>query len=106
MSSAEPTTSIPRRPPADKKRQAVMRRRLTSAEAAWKPSDQPAWLTEQVYQEQIRPKLSGVSAARVAAALGVSKADAIAIRAGGVRLHPRHWRALADLAGVVSTIFE
>ena len=88
------------RPQADVKRQAIMSRRLASAEAAWKPSDQPTWLTEQVYQEQIQPSLFRISVPRLAAALGVSKLDASAIRQGRDRPHPRHWRALAALAGL------
>ena len=88
------------RPPAIVKRQAVMSRRLASAEAGWKPSDQPAWLTEQVYQGQIQPRLAWVSAARVAAALAVSKTCAVDIRAGARRPHPRHWRVLAALVGL------
>lgn len=77
-----------------------MSRRLASAEVGWKPSDLPAWLTEQVYQEQIQPQLDRVSAPRLAAALGVANPDAIAIRDGRQRPHPRHWVALAALAGV------
>jgi CRISPR-associated endonuclease Cas1 len=87
------------RPSADARRRAVTSRRLVSAEE-WKPSDQPVWLTEEVYHEQIQPRLGGVSAARLAAALAVSKPEAIAIRGGEHRPHPRHWRALAELTGV------
>ena len=57
-------------------------------------------VTEQVYQEQIQPGLAYVSAARVAAALGVSKSCAVDIRAGHHRPHPRHWRALATLVDI------
>ena len=99
-SAAEQPSSTAARPPAAVKRQVVMGRRLASMEAAWKPSDQPAWLTKQVYQEQIQPGLVNVSAARVAAALSVSKAYAIDIRLGRHRPHPRHWRTLAGLVGV------
>ena len=56
-----------------------MSRRLASAEAVW-PSDQPTRPTERVYQEEIQPRLARVSAARVAAALGVSKPYALDIR--------------------------
>jgi CRISPR-associated endonuclease Cas1 len=99
-SAADQPRRILARPPAVVKRQAVLNRRLASADAAWTPSDQPSWLTEQVYQEQIRPRLASVSAARVAAALGFSKHYAIDICAGRQRPHPRHWKALAELAGV------
>jgi ribosome-binding protein aMBF1 (putative translation factor) len=80
-----------------------MGRRLASEEAAWKPFDQPSWLTERFYQEQVQPRLAGVSASRLAAALGVSKADAIAIRRGRHCPHPRYWRALAELTGIEGT---
>jgi CRISPR-associated endonuclease Cas1 len=76
------------------------RRRHAAAERAWRPSDQPAWLTEQVYREQVQPYLANVSASRLAAALGVSLPYAIDIRAGRSRPHPRHWRALSKLTGV------
>lgn len=82
------------------KRRAVMSRRLARAEAAWKHSDQPTWLTVQFYQERIEPELAGVSAARIAAALGVSKQCAVDIRAGRHRPDPRHWRTLAALSGI------
>jgi hypothetical protein len=35
------------------------RRRNALAEAAWKTSDQPEWLTERVYFRDIQPRLSG-----------------------------------------------
>jgi CRISPR-associated endonuclease Cas1 len=91
---------ISSRPPAATKRQAVIDRRVGSVEAAWEPSDLPVWLTEQVYQEQLQPRLDRVSPARLAAALGVSKADAIDIRRGRTRPHPRHWLTLAVLCGI------
>jgi len=87
--------------PAMARREAVMRRRRASAEAAWNPSEQPDWPTEQIYREQIQPRLAGIGAPRLAAALGMSKAEALAIRAGRYHPHPRHWRVLADLAGVL-----
>ena len=89
------------RPPALAKRRAVMSRRLANAEAAWKPSDQPTWLTVRAYQEQIQPRLSRISVPRLAAALGVSKFDALDIRRGRHRPHPRHWAALALLVGIL-----
>jgi CRISPR-associated endonuclease Cas1 len=89
------------RPLAAVRRKAVMDRRLASVEAAWKPADQPTGLSEEVYQEQIQPRLAYVSASRVAAALGVSKPYAIDIREGRRRPHPRHWKTLAELAGVL-----
>jgi len=71
-----------------------------AAERAWKPSDQPAWLTEQFYRDEIRPRLMQFSAARIASALDVSAPYAVDIRAGRCRPHPRHWITLAQLTGI------
>jgi hypothetical protein len=90
------------RPPALVKRQAVMSRRVAAAESAWRDSDQPTWLTQQVYQEQIQPQLRRVSLPRLAAALAISRTDATVIRDGRTP-HPRHWRVLATLVGVSPT---
>jgi CRISPR-associated protein Cas1 len=86
-------------PDAQAKRTAT-RRRNARAEAAWKPSAQPAWLTERVYVERIQPGLLTISGGRLMAALRVSKSYAADIRAGRRRPHPRHWKALAELADV------
>jgi len=77
-----------------------MSRRLAAAEATWQSSDQPAWLTERFYQEQIQPHLARVSEGRMAAALGVSRPYAVDVRSGRCRPHPRHWQTLATLTGV------
>jgi CRISPR-associated endonuclease Cas1 len=66
----------------------------------WKPSDLPAWLTRDVYVEQIQPALAGVSKSSIRAALGVSEPYAADIHAGRRRPHPRHWQALAKIVGV------
>jgi hypothetical protein len=76
------------------------RRRNALAEAKWKPSDLPKWLTERVYVERIRPLLTSVSAGRLSVALCVSKPYAADIRAGRRRPHPRHWKKLATLVGI------
>jgi CRISPR-associated endonuclease Cas1 len=81
-------------------RRAATQRRNRQAELAWKPSDQPAWLTKLVYAERIQPQLARFSASRLAAALAVSIPYAINIRAGQRRPHPRHWQALAELVGM------
>jgi hypothetical protein len=75
-------------PKAQAKRLAA-RRRNARAEAAWKPSQQPAWLTERVYVEHIQPKLTTISGGQLVTALKVSKAYTAAIRAGRRRPHPR-----------------
>jgi hypothetical protein len=88
-------------PKAQAKRLAT-RRRNARAEAAWKPSDQPAWLTERIYVERIEPKLASIRGDRLAKALQVSKPYAADIRAGRRRPHPRHWTKLAALVEVWS----
>jgi hypothetical protein len=86
--------------PEAQARRAAARKRNIEAERAWKPLEQPEWLTEGTYLEKIRPRLVGLSAASLASALGVSKPYAVDIRAGRSRPHPRHWRILAELVGV------
>jgi CRISPR-associated endonuclease Cas1 len=81
-------------------KRAESRRRHAAALTAWRPSDQPAWLDEETYLRKIQPRLSSVTVPAIRTALGVSKAYATNIR-GGKRLpHPRHWQALARLAGI------
>lgn len=65
----------------------------------WKPSENPAWMTEQSYRDIIRPRLTNVRNSDIARALGVSFQYAMLIRRGERRPHPRHWQVLADLVG-------
>jgi CRISPR-associated endonuclease Cas1 len=69
------------------------------ARAAWNPAKQPAWLTEQVFSEEIQPALAQASATAIAKRIGISRWYAGRIREG-YRPHPRHWQALAGLVGV------
>ena len=85
--------------PQAQSRRVVARRRNALAEAGWKPSDLPKWLTERVYDEKIQPRLGAISAGRLSVALGVSKPYAADIRAGKRRPHRRHWQTLAGLLG-------
>ncbi len=71
------------------------------ARSQWSPSSLPAWLTEEVYEKQVQPQLRTASLSQIAAVLGVSIPYASDIRRGRRRPHPRHWEALAELAGVV-----
>ena len=66
------------------------------AQHSWKPSDQPAWLTERFYADRIQPLLAQVSASLIARQIAVSRWYAGRIREG-YRPHPRHWEALAGL---------
>ena len=79
-------------------RLAATQRKHAAAQLAWKPSDQPAWLTERIYVDMIQPRLRAISVSKVMSALGVSRPYAVAIRLSRRRPHPRHWRALAELA--------
>jgi hypothetical protein len=76
------------------------RRRHAAALKAWKPSDKPDWLDEKIYKVEIKPRLTKFPVSAISSALGVSGPYATDIRAGKRRPHPRHWLALAKLAGV------
>jgi len=67
----------------------------------WSPSSLPAWLTEEFYLQKIQPKLRTLKVREIAYAMQVSEPYAAFIRSGRRRPHPRHWPALAKLAGVL-----
>jgi hypothetical protein len=77
---------------------AETQRRHASALKAWKPSDNPDWLTEKTYREKIRPGLMRITVPTISTALGISEPYATDIRAGRRVPHPRHWLVLAKLA--------
>jgi uncharacterized Zn finger protein (UPF0148 family) len=85
--------------PQAQARRAETKRRHDLAQRAWLPSSHPACLTEEVYEQKIRPQLAGATYSAIASALGVSEPYAADIRAGRRRPHPRHWQALAELVG-------
>jgi hypothetical protein len=74
-------------------------RQHSKARNAWTISTHPSWLTEGVYDQKIQPLLAPMTNAAVASEISVSKAFAGRIRRG-YRPHPRHWVALAKLAGI------
>jgi CRISPR-associated endonuclease Cas1 len=82
-------------PEAQVKR-AIKARKNALAQHAWKPSDQPDWLTPELFTRNIQPLLASVSMSSIRSSIGVSKWYASKIRQG-CRPHPRHWRALAEL---------
>ena len=82
-------------------KRASTQRKNALAQHAWKPSDQPAWLTEEFYSERIQPLLAAISASAIARQISVSRWYAGRIREG-YRPHPRHWRALAELLSVAA----
>jgi CRISPR-associated endonuclease Cas1 len=66
----------------------------------WKTSDLPAWLTRDVYVKAIQRALAEVPKSQIRLVLGVSEPYSSAIQEGRRVPHPRHWQALAKLAGV------
>jgi CRISPR-associated endonuclease Cas1 len=80
-------------------KEAATHRKHAQARAAWNPTKQPAWLTEQVFLEEIQPALAQASATAIAKRIGISRWYAGRIREG-YRPHPRHWPKLAELVGV------
>ncbi|MGI9104517.1 MAG: CRISPR-associated endonuclease Cas1 [Terriglobales bacterium] len=85
-------------PEAKARRSETMRQR-NLARYAWRASDQPTWLTEDVYTNRIQPALANMTNAAVAKAMGVSIVYATDIRRGKRQPHERHWQRLADLVG-------
>jgi hypothetical protein len=80
-------------------KRANTQRRNALAQHAWNPLDQPVWLTEKFYAENIQLRLTSMSASAIAGQISVSRWYAGRIREG-YRPHPRHWQALAKLVEV------
>jgi hypothetical protein len=66
----------------------------------WNPSDLPAWLTRDVFVQQVQPALVRVAKSMVRSVLRVSEPYASDIQSGKRVPHARFWRALAELVGV------
>lgn len=66
----------------------------------WNPASLPEWLNKEAYWSRVQPKLAPVAYSKIAAVLDVSKSYAANVKAGRFLPHPRHWRALAELAGI------
>jgi hypothetical protein len=81
-------------------KRADTQRRNALAQHAWKESQQPAWLTDQVYSQRIQPQLAKISSSKIASAIGVTRCYAGNIRKGRFCPHPRHWQVLAKVAGL------
>jgi hypothetical protein len=86
-------------PEAQLKR-ANTQRKNALAQHAWKPSENPSWLTDKFYSAKVQPLLAAMSASAIARRISVSRWYAGRIREGRHRAHPRHWRALAELVCV------
>jgi hypothetical protein len=86
--------------PEARARQAEKQRRNHAALKKWHPSENPEWLTEKFYREEIQSRLAGITVPAIAAALRLSQPYAAEIRAGRHCPHPRHWLSLARLVGL------
>ena len=87
------------RSPEARAKHTASRRRHAEACSAWDASKQPAWLTSEVFSQQIRPLLANIATSAIRSQIGVSRWYAGRIREG-YRPHPRHWEALAQLVGI------
>jgi CRISPR-associated endonuclease Cas1 len=88
-------------PTAQRKRAATQQINAL-ARHAWKPSDQPAWLTAEFFSEKIQPALLSARGSVIARALKMSNSYARDIRKGRRLPHPRHWMTLAEIVGLVT----
>jgi hypothetical protein len=86
------------RSPEARAKHVASRRRHAQACSTWDASRQPAWLTSEVFSQQIQPLLAKSSTSAIRSRIGVSRWYASRIREG-YRPHPRHWLALAGLVG-------
>lgn len=82
-------------------RQAEKQHRHAAELKAWNPADKPDWLTEEVYREQIQPRLATITIPAISSVLGVSEPYASLIRAKRYLPHPRHWLELTKLTNVI-----
>jgi len=88
------------RGPEARAKHVASRQRHAQACSDWDASEQPSWLTSEMFSQQIQPLLANVSTSAIRSRIGVSRWYAGKIRQG-YRPHPRHWRALAGLVGVL-----
>jgi CRISPR-associated endonuclease Cas1 len=98
LASAAKLGRVAAQRPEARAKHVASRKRNAQAQSAWDESTQPAWLTREVFSQQIQPLLFGVSTSIIRSGIGVSRCYAGRIRQG-YRPHPRHWRALAKLVG-------
>ena len=77
-------------------KQSDSQRRHSRARSSWDKSRQPAWLTSEVFSQNIQPLLASVATSVIRSSIGVSRWYASRIRQG-YQPHPRHWQTLAQL---------
>lgn len=85
--------------PQARAKHVASRKRHAQAESAWDASKQPRWLTSEVFSQQVQPLLANTPTSAIRSQIGVSRWYAGRIRKG-YRPRPRHWLALAELAGI------
>ena len=96
---AAATGTLPSHTPEATAARRAANARQVAAERSWEQADTPQ-LDERWYVEQIAPKLAVLTLPAIARATGVSTSAASKWRSGRTTPHPRHWAALASLAGV------
>jgi CRISPR-associated endonuclease Cas1 len=97
--SAASLGRVAARSSAARAKHGATRRRHAKACSEWDASTQPAWLTSEMFSQTIQPLLRSIRTSAIRSRIGVSRWYAGRIRQG-YRPHPRHWQALAQLAGV------
>jgi CRISPR-associated endonuclease Cas1 len=80
-------------------KQSDSQRRHSRARSSWDESNQPVWLTPELFSQKIQPLLCNVATSVIRSSIGVSRWYASRIRQG-CRPHPRHWEALGKLVCV------
>jgi CRISPR-associated endonuclease Cas1 len=90
---------IAARSPEARAKHGVTRRKHAKACSEWDASKHPVWLTIKVFSNQIQPLLGNIRTSAIRSRIGVSRWYAGRIRQGYLP-HPRHWQAIAELAGV------
>jgi CRISPR-associated endonuclease Cas1 len=80
-------------------RRTETQRRNANAQLSWEKSGQPK-ISDEVYRDEIQPRLAGVAIPIIMSALNVCASYAADIRRGRRRPHPRHWEKLAYLGHV------
>lgn len=83
---------------------AATQRKQAAATREWDPSTLPKWLDEDYYRREILPRLFELTVKKIRLATDVSYPCATLIKRGGKIPHPRHWLALARVAGVAHTL--
>jgi hypothetical protein len=87
--------------PESRNKHSETQRQHRAAQREWLAVPKEDWLTEAVYVDRIQPMLASVTINTISSTLGVSESYAADIRAGRHRPHPRHWRALSQLVGIM-----